>query len=85
MCNALNPDRWFKVRNRYYLKSSGDFGKWENIKSSRINFQSSGTTKNIKKQNGKIVQIKHCARATHKQQRTYYYFGSIRCVSQYIS
>ena len=39
---ALNPDRGFKVRNSYYLKSSGDFGKCENIKSSRINCCSFG-------------------------------------------
>ena len=41
-CNALNLDRGFKVRNRYYLKSSGDFGKCENINSSRINCCSFG-------------------------------------------
>ena len=42
MCNALNPDRGFKVRKMYYLKSSGDFGKCENIKSSRISCCSFG-------------------------------------------
>ena len=61
-CNALNLDRGFKVRNRYYLKSSGDFGKCENINSSRINSCSFGSVKLFK---SNIVQEQHISNKGH--------------------